>query len=131
MTGDDGFRVLFNVLALIQACMALFSACFFAAALADSDPMLPEIYGRAVDYPATWWAGWLMLGHGLAVSGLMYGATRIAVGSLVLVTPAYFLLAIYANPAAFGSVITLHSLLVGGPVQIITIVALLMFGGKR
>lgn len=132
MSREDGpLEVVWSILALIQGFLVLFAASFFAAALIDAEPMLPETYGKATEYPATWWAGWFLLGHGIGAVGLWSGFRRLAVAGVSLVTPAYFLLAVFAIPASFGSVITLHSALVGAPMQIMTVVVILVFNGRR
>lgn len=127
MIEQDGFRAMFSVMAIQQALMWLFSASFLAAAAFNHDPMLPEIYGRAVDYPATAWACWFLIGHSLAGVGLWRGNKFVAMAGLMVVFPAYLFLAVFAQPAAFGSVITLHSFLVGAAGQALIAAVILIF----
>lgn len=120
----------FDVLSIVQGMLFMFASAFMASSLAQSEPMLPEVYGQAVDYPATWWAGWFMLGHGLGAAGMWNWWPRVAIAGICFVTPAYFLLAVFSLPAAYGSVITLHSVLVGAPLQILTVVVILVYGAR-
>lgn len=121
----------FDVLGIIQAFLFLFASAFMAASMADGEPMLPSIYGQAVDYPAEWWAAWFMIGHGMGAFGMWNGLYRISIIGITLVTPAYLLLAVFALPAAYGSVITLHSVLVGAPIQMLTVVVVLVYGDRE
>lgn len=125
---DKGETLTFNVLAIVQGFLVLFACAFLAASVAGEDSMLPDIYGQAVRYPAEMWATWFLIGHGAAAWGMWSSNYKTALAGLALVTPAYFLLAVFAQPAAFGSVITLHSMLVGAPIQILTGAVVAIFG---
>lgn len=125
---DSGRLLTFNVLAIIQGFLVLFAGAFLGASVADGHAMLPDIYGHATDYPAEMWASWFLFGHGAAALGMWSANYRIALAGLALVTPAYFLLAVFAQPAAYGDIITLHSMLVGAPIQILTGAVVALFG---
>ena len=122
---------MFGVFAIQQALSCMFAASFLAAAAFSAEPMLPEIYGRATDYPATGWALWFLTGHALAAVGLWRGYRVPAFLGLMFVFPAYLFLAVFAQPAAYGSVITLHSFLVGAPTQVLIMAAILLFWDRR
>lgn len=132
MSGSRGaYGLTFDVLAIIQAFLVLFAMTFMAAAMATTEPMLPEVYGRATTYPAEWWAGWFLIGHSCGAFGMWFGRLRMAGAGIALVTPAYFLLAVLAQPAVFGSIITLHSVLVGAPLNLLTLAVIVLFGGRN
>ena len=122
---------MFCLFSVLQSLSVVFSGSFLAAAAFNADPMLPEIYGRAVDYPAVAWASWFLLGHVAAMFGLWNNLRLLAFSGLLLVFPAYLFLAVFAQPAAYGSVITLHSFLVGAMSQLVMMWAVLMYWDRR
>lgn len=132
MSGGRGaYGLTFDVLAIIQAFLVLFAGSFLAASMTSSDSMVPAVYGKATAYPSTWWASWFLLGHGCGAAGMWLGRLRLAGAGVALVTPAYFLLAVLAQPAAYGSIITLHSVLVGAPLNLLTLAVIVLFGGRN
>lgn len=132
---SDGWAVLFNSLALVQSFFTVFAFMFFVAARADMGPMLPELYGKATEYPAEAWALWFFVCHGASSVALWHrerwrGMAWVAAAGCIAISPAYLLIAAMATPAAMGSIITLHTLFVGLPSQILCGAVVILYRGR-